>query len=137
MTPYFTEYYGNPSAKSVLITFGRSFSEAVKCYDKLKQEGIKLAILKLNKIYPINEKIYEDLKKFNNIYIFEEGIASGGINETICAGIIKNSINAKVHITAIKDEFIPHMSVNSALNKYNLTADTMYQIIKEEENERK
>ena len=131
------QYYGNPSAESLLITFGRTFAEAVKCYEKLKDDGIKLAILKLNKIYPVNEKIYDELKKFSNIYIFEEGIASGGINETLCAGILKNNLNAKVHITAINDEFIPHMSVNSALEKYNLSAEGMYKIIKEEENERK
>ena len=130
------QFYGNPSSKAVVITFGRVFYEAVKCYDRLKQEGSKIAILKLNKIYPLNEKIYDHLKQFNKIYIFEEGIASGGINETLCAGFLKHSINADVHITAIKDEFIPHMGVSDALKKYNLSADAMYDIIKEEENER-
>lgn len=126
------QFYGNPSSEAVIITFGRVFSEAVKCYEKLKQEGKKIAILKLNKIYPINDKIYDYLKKYNNIYIFEEGIASGGINETLCSGFLKNNINAKVHIYAINDEFIPHMSVDDALKMYNLSADAIYNIVNED-----
>ena len=130
------QFYGNPSAETVIITFGRIFYEAVKCYEKLKQEGKKVAILKLNKIYPINEKIYDHLKKFSKIYIFEEGIASGGINETLCAGFYKNGIKADLRIIAINDEFIEHMSVDEALKKYKLSADSIYDVLKEDENER-
>ena len=68
--------------------------------------------------------------------VFEEGILSGGINETICAGLLKNRTNSKVIVNAIPDEFIPHMSINSALEKYNLSADGMYNVIKEEKDER-
>lgn len=130
------QFYGNPSAETVIITFGRVFAETVKCYQKLKQENKKIAILKLNKIYPINDNLYEYLKHFNKIFIFEEGITSGGINETLCAGFFKNGIKADVHITAIKDEFVPHMSVDSALEKYKLNSNMIYDIIKEESNER-
>ena len=129
------QFYGDPSAKTVVITFGRIFANAVKCYEKLKQDGFKIAILKLNKIYPIDNKVYDVLKQFRKIFIFEEGIASGGINETICAGLYKNNIKADVIVNAIKDEFIPHMSIENALKKYSLSADAMYEIIKEGENE--
>lgn len=126
------QFYGDPSAKKIIITFGRVFSEAVKCYEKLKSEGEKIAILKLNKIYPLDKGIYDSLKQFEKIYIFEEGIASGGINETLCAGILENNVNAGVCVKAIKDEFIPHMSVECALKKYKLTADEIYEVVKEE-----
>lgn len=125
-------FYGNPASKTVIVTFGRTFAAAAECYNRLKDEDKALAILKLNRIYPIENQVYDALKKFENIYIFEEGIASGGINETICSGLIKNSINAKVKVFAVNDEFIPHMKPESALKKYKLDADSMYQIIKED-----
>lgn len=130
------QFYGNPTSETVIITFGRVFYEAVKCYEKLKQEGKSVAILKLNKIYPINKSVYEHLKQFSKIYIFEEGIASGGINETLCAGFLKNDITAKVQIFAVNDEFIPQMNVNEALEKYKLSANAIYDILKEDYNER-
>lgn len=130
------QFYGDSTAKTVIITYGRIFANAVECYNKLKDDNINIAILKLNKVFPVNEKIYDSLKNFNKIFIFEEGILTGGINETLCSGLLKNNITSKVIIKAVTDEFIPHMSVNSALKKYHLTADEMYNIIKEEENER-
>ena len=76
------------------------------------------------------------MKNFNKIYIFEEGIVSGGINETLCAGFLNNGIKADIHVSAINNEFVSHMSVDCALEKYNLNSDAMYNIIKEDNNER-
>ena len=126
------QFYGDPSAKIIIITFGRTFSAAAECYQSLKNQGIKVAVLKLNRVYPVDEKIYDSLKRFSKILIFEEGIASGGINETLCAGFIKNGVKAAVKIYAVNDEFIPHMSVESALKKYKLDFRSMCEIIKEE-----
>lgn len=125
-------FYGNPASKSVIVTFGRTFAAATDCYERLKNENIALAVLKLNRIYPVEQKVYDALRKFDNIYIFEEGILSGGINETLCSGLIKNSVKANVKVFAVNDEFIPHMKPEKALSKYKLDADSMYEIIKED-----
>ena len=137
-TPSISDYqfYGDINSKTVIITFGRLFANAVECITKLKESNQKIAVLKLNKISPINPHFYEELKRFNKIYIFEEGIQTGGINETICAGVLKHNIKAEVKVYAIDDEFIPHMSVDSAMDKYNLSANAMYNIIKEDKYER-
>ncbi len=127
-------FYGDCTSKTVVITFGRTFAAAAETFTKLKQEGIPLAILKLNRIYPISNEVYSVLEKFNNILIFEEGIKSGGINETLCSGLLANGAKANVKVFAVDDEFIPHMSVDSALKKYKLDADSIYKIIKNEEN---
>ena len=70
------QFYGDPSAKSIIITFGRTFSAAAKCYKTLKEQGIKVAVLKLNRVYPVDEKIYDSLKRFSKIFIFEEDLFS-------------------------------------------------------------
>lgn len=123
-------FYGDPSAKTVIITFGRTFAAAAESYRRLKAEGIGIAVLKLNRIYPVDKAIYEYLKKFDRILIFEEGIRSGGINETICTGILNADIKAKTEVYAIEDEFIPHMKAESAIKKYRLDAESMCDIIK-------
>ena len=124
-------FYGDPSAKTVLITFGRTFGNAIQCYNRLKSEGIGIAILKLNRVYPIDNKVFDSLKKFSSIFIFEEGIRSGGINETLCSGIIQNGTNAKIKVVAIDAEFVPHMKAETALKKLGLDSDSMYKFVKE------
>lgn len=125
------DFYGDLSADTVIVTFGRTFAAAAECANLCKNEGIKVAVLKLNKIYPIEKGIYDVLKKYKNILIYEEGILSGGINETICTGLALSGANANIKVFAIDDEFIPHMKVNDALKKYKLDTGSMYSAILE------
>lgn len=129
-------FYGDCRSKTVLITFGRTFAAAANAYLELKNMGISLAILKLNCIYPLGDEFYKALSAFDEVLIFEEGIQSGGINETICAGILSRGIDVKTKVYAIDDEFIPHMSVDSALKKYHLDTDSICEIVKTSEEEK-
>lgn len=124
-------FYGDCTAKTVVITFGRTFAAACKAYTKLHAEGIALAILKLNCVYPLTSAFFDALKPFDHILIFEEGIRSGGINESICAGLMTRGRNVSVSVTAITDEFIPHMKVEAALRRYQLDSDSIYRMVRE------
>ncbi len=123
-------FYGDCTAKTVLITFGRTFAAAANAYSKLREENIPLAICKLNCVYPLSSTFFEALTQYDKIFIFEEGIRTGGINESICAGLLTRGISATVSVHAIEDEFIPHMKAESALKKYNLDTDSMVRIIR-------
>lgn len=127
-------FYGDPSAETVIVTFGRTFAEATKCYSILKEQSVKIAVMKLNKIFPIEDDVFVALKKFSKVLIFEEGIRSGGINETLCYGMFKHNINAAVSVFAIDGEFIPHMKTDIALKKYKLDAESMCSAVKGEIN---
>ncbi len=123
--------YGDSSADTVIVTFGRIFAFAAQCCNTLKNEGVSLAVLKLDRIYPIEKEVYDTLLNFKNILIFEEGVRSGGINETICTGLALAGCKASISVYAVNDEFIPHMSTQRTLEKYNLDADSMCRIVRE------
>lgn len=124
-------FYGDCTAKTVIVTFGRVFANAAKAYKKLKSERKKVAILKLNKIYPILDDTLKTLFPFKNIIIFEEGIKSGGINESIISGLEALGYKGRVKVYAVDNEFVPQASVESQLKKYKLDTESIYEIIKE------
>ncbi len=121
--------YGKKSAKKVIVTFGRTFQSAAGAVADLKEQGKDVAVLKLNRLYPIEENFYDEIKSFDEVYIFEEGIKSGGINETILSGLALRGLTPKVSVTAIENQFVRHSSVDSALKKYSLDRESICKIV--------
>ncbi len=121
--------YGDCTADTVIVTFGRVFASAAEVYKRLKEQGKAVAVIKLNKVYPLTEDFYKSLMLYKNVLIFEEGIATGGINETILAGLSLNGFKGNTKVYAVKDEFVSQASVENQLKKYRLDADSMYDII--------
>lgn len=106
---------------SVIITYGRLFSEAVKA----KEKDNSLNIIKLNKIYPLSDDLAEELKSYRQIDFFEEAVKSGGIGEHLSAILFENGFKGEYNIHAINNEFVPMSSVDSAIKKYGLDCDAM------------
>ncbi|MBQ4155036.1 MAG: 1-deoxy-D-xylulose-5-phosphate synthase [Clostridia bacterium] len=121
--------YGDCTADTVIVTFGRVFASAAEVYKRLKEQGKAVAVIKLNKVYPLTEDFYKSLMLYKNVLIFEEGIATGGINETILAGLSLNGFKGYAKVFAVNDEFVSQASVENQLKKYRLDADSMYDII--------
>ena len=111
-----------------LVTYGRISANAYKAVDSLKKEGVNIALVKLNKIFPLSNELIKALEGFDKIYFFEEGIKAGGIAEHLSAAMPQKDF----YIKAIEGEFVPSAKVASALEKYNLDAASMVKIIKGE-----
>ncbi len=124
------DIYGDRSAKKLLITYGRLFSNAVSAYEKLKEQGEPICILKLCKIKPIDKNAIEFAKGFEKIHFFEEGILAGGIGETLDYELTKIGYTGSYKITAIEDRFVQHSTVADAIRENKLDADSMCEIMK-------
>ena len=121
----FTVFKNN--GKTAIVTYGVITSEAIYAQQKLSKENIFVDVIKLNKIFPISEKLISTLNEYSKVEFFEEGIKKGGIAEHIASRIaVPNSI------TAIKDEFIPAMSREAALKYCSLDKGSIYTKIKGE-----
>lgn len=104
------------SNNKLIITYGRIYSEACKA----KKINPEINILKLNKIYPLNDEIIDIIKNYDDIYFYEEGIKNGGIAEHLSVKLFDNGFKGNYKIRAIENEFIAGSSVGSALSKHNL-----------------
>ncbi len=123
------DIYGDKDADTLLVTYGRLFSNALKAYQMCKEAGKKLCILKLCRIKPIDEEAISFAKQFEHIHFFEEGILAGGIGETFDYELAKIDYSGDYHITAIDDCFIPHSTVSDSMASQRLDAQSMYDII--------
>ncbi|MGN1203307.1 MAG: transketolase C-terminal domain-containing protein, partial [Eubacterium sp.] len=113
--------FGDRQAESCIVTYGRLFSECYSAYEKLDNTFI----IKLNKIKPIEEKVFEELDNCKNIYFYEEGIRSGGVGEVFASMLAEKNIKACFKLIAINDEFIKQASVDSQLKHYKMDCSSI------------
>ncbi len=108
---------------SLIITYGRSFAEAVKAKEMLKQQAKIVDILKLNVISPIDLKTIEIIKQYKQVYFFEEGIKSGGIGMQFMS--LLGEFDGKFDLVAIEDVSVKQASVAETLDNLGLSAKAM------------
>ena len=108
-------------SKKAIVTYGIISCEAISAQQKLSEKGIEVDVIKLNKIYPLSDKLVSELKKYDQLFIFEEGIKKGGIAEHIVA----LACPKKYSITAIDNAFVPAAKVENARKRLGLDSESM------------
>lgn len=122
-------FFGEEKSDILIITYGRLFSFACECMERLEKQGISACILKLNTVKPIDNDSVVGAKKFKYCFFFEEGISCGGIGEHFLYELIKSGFKGEFSLTAIDDQYVEQSSVASALKKYKLDSDGMQKVI--------
>ncbi len=115
-------------AEVLIVTYGRITKQVYLAIQIIKNK-YSVAILKLNKIYPIN--IEDFLPLFKNkkmIYFIEEGIKSGGVSEKIVAQMSLYNISSKIRIKAL-EKYLPHGELNELLEHNGFTPNIIAQDI--------
>ena len=122
-------FFGDEKSDILIITYGRLFSFACECMERLEKQGISACILKLNTVKPIDSGAVIGAKDFKYCFFFEEGISCGGIGEHFLCKLIENDFTGKYTLTAIDDQYVEQSTVASALKKYKLDTDGMEEVI--------
>ena len=124
--PSWYVYRGEPyvlhdsQSDTVAVTYGRLFSNvALAC------ERADASVMKLNRIKPIEENALRDLMKYGRVCIFEESNRAGGVGEVIAARLAEMGYRGALSITAVPEEFVPHMTVESAFARYGFDVDAI------------
>ena len=125
------EVYGNQNAEQLLVTYGRIFAHAVSACDTLHAQGVSTAVLKLNRIIPMDLEAVKTALSAKHIFFFEEGIRAGGIGERFGDLLLENGFKGQYTLTAVPDEFVIHASVASQMKRYRLDAEGMLEVISE------
>ncbi len=116
------------SGKTALISYGRVVGNLLSAQKKLSD----CAVIKLNKVAPLDKSIVSALKDFDRVYFFEEGIRKGGIGEQIGSLISENGLKCRYKNTAVDAEFVSSASVNSQICKYKLDQESIIKTVKGE-----
>lgn len=119
------EVYGKRNAENYIVTYGRIVHNAVKAKKILEKSDIDVSLLKINRIKPLDDDIFNELKNAKNVFFFEEGMLHGGTGEVFANKLFENEIKCNYRITAVSDSFVKQASVDSQLRKYKLDAEGM------------
>lgn len=108
----------NGKSDILLISYGRIYDEVYKAQSILNGDGISCDLLKLTKIFPLKDEIYEKAMKYSKIIFFEESM--GGISVLFGDILAEKGYKGSYHkVTA--DRFIKQASVKRCLEEIGLT----------------
>ena len=121
------DFVGNKQSKKLLITYGRLFANAYKAYEASKD----FAIVKINRLKPLNKEIIDIIEKFDNAVFYEEAIIRGGVGEYVEAQLMNRGYKGKIKVIGIDDSFIEQSTVDSALKKLGFDCESMIKMMNE------
>ncbi len=114
-----------------LISTGHIFEEVYTAYNMLLKDNIKVSLINLRFIKPINkEHLFSLIKDKSYIITIEEGALSGGAGEMITSLLSNNDINIKCINLGISDKFYEHGSVSDLRKDAGIDAESIYEKVK-------
>lgn len=70
--------------KAVIVTAGITLHEAIKAYDKLKQEGISIAVIDAYSVKPLDTKTIEQYaRRTGHVIVVEDHYPDGGLGDAV------------------------------------------------------
>ena len=121
------DIYGGRNSRTLIVTYGRLFCEAVKAREEIMKQGGDVCILKLCRIKPIDPEAIEFANGFSRIFFFEEGMRSGSSADLLRDKLSELGWNGSYQVRAIDNIFVQHASVQRSLERLGLDADSMAQ----------
>lgn len=118
----------------LIITYGRIFDEAMKAQNILFEEEISCDLLKLTKIWPLDDDLAEETVNYRMIVFFEESMDSGSISEKFADILVRSSFKGR-YFRVTANGYVKQASVKECLNQLGLTSAKMAEFIRKRSNE--
>ena len=115
---------------TLLISYGRIYSHMFCAQKMAEAEGIHCDMLKLTRIFPIDQMIVSIAKSYSNILFFEEAYYYGGISEQLGALLMESGYQGR-YVRIAPKGFIAQASMNSQFEQLGLSADAMLRTIQD------
>lgn len=125
------EIYGDNNADVSIVTYGRLFASAAKALKMLAAKGIRVKVVKLNKIKPVNSDAVTSVCNCKFVFFYEESELSGGVAEIFSRMLYAVDFNGKCIIKAVNDEFVHHATTEILLKEYGFDEESMVEFISE------
>ena len=125
------DVFGDENAEIAIVTYGRIFGEAYKAYGILKEQGVSVKLIKLNVIVPVPEESMEAIRNVKKVFMFEEGVKSGGVGESFASVMLENKLSPEFMLTAFPDCFVKQGKTESIFKQYKLDCQGMVETVKE------
>lgn len=113
-----------------IIATGIMVSKALEASKELEKDNIKVTVINISTIKPLDNKlILESVKKTNKVIVAEEHSIIGGLGSAVCE-LLSQEYPVKTKLIGIKDIFGKSGSPNELLEAYGLTKDDIVKAAK-------
>lgn len=117
----------NSGDEIALVAFGSMIEEMLSVFDLLKQNNYNPGFINARFAKPISKNFVLELSKYKYIFTAEENIKSGGFAQNLLNASRNFNIDLKnFYEFALPDEFIEHGERFEILDKYNLSANSIF-----------
>lgn len=113
-------------SRRVIVTYGRTFAAAKEAAERLGET----AVIKLNRILPLDGGAVVAASRYDKILFAEEGIRSGGLGMQFIAALAINGYHGKTALHAI-DGFVPQSAVERALHMLRLDSEGLTEVLQQ------
>lgn len=121
---------GDGTEASIIAT-GICMQEALKAQEILESEGIKVRVIDIHTIKPIDkELIIKCAKETKQIITVEDHSIIGGLGSSVCE-VLSEEYPSKVIRLGIKDKFGQSGKAQELLNRYGIDAEAIVKTVKE------
>lgn len=116
---------------TIIVSYGRLFSNCFDAYNKLKSEGKAVDMLKLTQIAPISKDIILSLAGYDSIVFVEEGIKTGGIGMQVGEMLLEAEFKGRFILRAVDNKFVMQSSVIEAFAELLMDSDSIAKLVRE------
>lgn len=113
--------FGNESAPVAVVTYGSVFSNACVAQEKLAEKGIDVKIVKLNRVWPLDETALEAVMNCRTVLFFEEGIKAGGVGEAMASRLLEKKYSGDYTHIAVDNTFVHHAAIKALEEEFDLS----------------
>ena len=112
------DLYGDIQSPYAVVCYGRTAAAACFAADTLLSGGIRVSVLKLNRIKPFDAAALDFVTGKKAVVFFEEGMKSGGTGQRLALALLERGFTGKFLLKAVEDRFVPQASVGSLLKQF-------------------
>lgn len=120
MQPQRSFFHSGKRSDVLGITYGRISANLIQAAELSGADFVRLV-----RINPLPESVYEIAVKYERVVFFEEGSQRGGAAEGFLAELCARGFRGKAEIVAVRDEFVPAAEISEQLEMYGLDARSM------------
>lgn len=128
----YQDLQSHPEGKKIrIIAVGALVGEGLSLAEKLVAAGYSVQVVDPGWLLPINQRLIDEATDWDHYITIEDGLAHGGFGDSLREAIKLGEGYPAVNVYGIKKEFISTDERETILERHCLTADTIYQDLKE------
>lgn len=115
-----------------ILSIGPIGNHALKAAEKLKEEGVPVAVYDMRFLKPLDEELLHNVcRKHNAIVTLENGTKIGGLGSAVSDFLTENHYSNKLHIMGVDDCFVEQGSVEELEAECGLDVESVIKAVRE------